>query len=333
MNATILIVKRIVALVALTAGVCATIPVGMYLFGRPDLSLPLGYHVFSVAAMVTGMYLLTGQTVMRGNVWWLFALVASATMPMYGALATVTIYTAQRFAPKRPPPILSDEIEVPHAEVFTQLRPKLRSLEVLARLDIEPFVDIFRGGQAELKKSAVKYLGNIRSTSALATLNVALMDRDIEVRLFAAGVLGLIDDDFTKGIDTAKAHFAAAPHRSDVGLALADLYMAYADSGLLDRIAKMYYYRETLRIAGAYPENEQSSYLMARSYAALTEYDEARALVERCIAMGAVRRDYDELLCAILFAQKDYAALVAVVERARARENSTLNKEIVQFWS
>jgi tetratricopeptide (TPR) repeat protein len=206
-------------------------------------------------------------------------------------------------------------------------------LEVLDRLDIEPFIDIFRRGKADLKKSAVKLLGNIRSQQAVETLSMALMDEDIEIRLFAAGVLGGMEDEYAVAIKNKKNRYEAAPGDKAAGLEFAKLCISYAESRLLDQVAMSYYYSEALRVLEELPEDADILYLKAYCQQALGNHTDARRLAERCLETNRDDPGYNQLLWNIFFSERDYDALINAISDARKRGVSGLDEEVISFWS
>ncbi|MFA4875665.1 MAG: hypothetical protein WC956_01155 [bacterium] len=329
---------HLLAYAAIVLSVILEIPMAAMMLGvgETSFSISLVFHILSTAACATGFYLLSekpGPRLKRGNIWWIYALVACAVMPMYGVLSTILIFALQRKAKSKPPPIVSDEITVQSADVFVKPLTRTKQLEVLERLDIEPFVDIFRRGQSELKKSAVKFLSSIESQAAMKTLNRALMDNDIEVRLYAAGVIGLIDDRYALEIDTQRKRLANNPQDAATCISLADLYLAYAESGLLDQIASTYYYKEAFRILSEFPQDADINYRQARSLFALGQLDEAKEKIERCLNVDSANIDYNRLHCEILFARREYDATVQAVERMRTEELSPADDEVIKFWA
>ncbi|MFH1830229.1 MAG: hypothetical protein ABH871_05585 [Pseudomonadota bacterium] len=328
--------KRFIPHLILILAAIFTIPVALKLFDIVNMPLLIAiiFHILSVITCAYGFYRLTIRPNERPecNVWWIFALVVCAVMPFYGYPFVIIMYIIHRIKGHHPPPIISDEITVPGPEVFGKLLTRVHQLEVLDRLDIEPFVDIFRRGQTELKKSAVKFLGSIRSQAALLTLNRALMDNDIEVRLFAAGVLGLIEDDYAKGIDVRKKQYETKPNDVKLAMALAELYLSYAESGLLDRIARDYYYHEIIALLSFMSESAESNFMLSKCYFALEEYDKAKEHTERCLAYDKTNSEYIELLCRILFFQGEYAALEQRMNEVHKAGISLPHVDVANFW-
>lgn len=320
----------IIPYASLGLGIVFAVPVCLMLFGIYVAGLPvlIVCHLISAGLATTGFYLLSARErseVKKGNIWYLFAAVMCFTMPFYGIVATAAVYLLRRSLGARPPPIVSDEIFVQSARVFSRPISRLKQIEILDRMDIEPFVDIFRRGRSELKKSAIKFLGSIRSKSAIRTLNRALMDDDIEVRLYAAGVIGMIDDGFTKRIEEKKRTYQKNEADRDAALDLARTYFAYAQSGILDKIAADYYYQTIIKLVDDGGRDPASSYLVAKCYFELGRYEEAKRYIEVCTRAVPDDHDYNEMRCRVLFARSDYAEVVEGIGR-------TGNSEIISFW-
>ena len=331
-------IKRSSGYLLLALAIVLAIPVALTLFDLLviPLSLAIAIHLMSAATGALGFYFITTRDkkqLVRDNIWWVFALVTSATLPFYGIICVISIYAIQGMRGRRPPPVVSDEITVQSPEVFGKPMNRARQLEILDRLDIEPFVDIFRRGQQELKKSAVKFLANIRTRSALRTLNRALMDEDVEIRLYAAGVLGLIDDDYAKEIDTRKNRMIEQPGDIKAVLSLVEIYMAYARSGLIEHISQEYYYGESIRMLGAFPDDPAANYVMARCYYEIEKYDEAREYARRCLESDAENRNCNELLCEILFARRDFVDLEERLQSARNYDPPMMREDVLKVWT
>ena len=333
-----MMMKKILPFTAIAIAFICAVPVGLKIFSIYNISfwLAIFFHLLSASFFSVGFFFLTDRhkkRERRDNVWWIFVLITCFALPVYGIISALTIYSAQVWKGRRPPPVVSDEITVQDPEVFSKPITRARQLEILDRLDIEPFIDIFRRGQSDLKKSAVKLLSTMRSIKAIKTLRMALMDDDIEIRLFAAGVLGKIEDEFATEIKTKQTKFSLKPKDKKLALDLVNFYINYAESGLLDNIAKNYYYKETLKILNDLPKATDASYLKAKIYYILNNYDEAKKHIDYCIKEDGTKPDYHELLWSILFDSKDFGELSINIYKAKKAKIVGLNTEISEFWT
>ncbi len=330
--------KRALSYLALALGLLCAVPVGEVLFGliSPAFWMLIAAHVLTAIFGAAGFYLLTSEKkkmIRAGNVWWVFASAMCIAIPFWGIITAVVIYAIQGIAKKKPPPIVSEEIAVPGAAVFKKPLSKIRELEILERIDIEPFLDIFRIGRPELKKSAIKLLGSIRSKAAIKALGKALLDKDIEVRLFASGVINMIDDDFAEKIEEKKKICEEKPENVAAAVELAKLYLTYADSGLLDNIQSRYYYHWVIKLLAELPVSAETCYPMARAFNEIEEYNKAQECIDICLLANPFNALYNEMHCRNLFAKRQYTALYPVVKKMNDHGIEPVNKEPVAFWT
>lgn len=329
--------KKFISYILIVASILLIIPIGVSFFKNDFLgtNLILLCHILSSASITIAFYILTAikpNGEQRYNVWWIYAFVSSFFIPFYGLLCFLCIYLVQKLKLRNPPPIISDEITIQDPEVFSKKTSKTMQLEILSRLDIEPFADIFRRGQSDLKKSAVKLLGTMRSKKAVKTLRVALLDRDIEIRLIAAGVLGKIEDEYTTDIKTRQTKFDKSKSKKRA-LELVDYYIKYAESGLLDTIARNYYFNETLKVLNSLPEDSQINYLKAKSYYEIKDYENAEYTINFCIQKEPKNEAYNELYWNILFNKRDYEKLSNSIKKSENKKTSKPEQEILNFWT
>lgn len=317
-------------------GLC-TFPVLQVLFDRAvyPLWILLTVHVLTAICTAAGIAALASPWRARrtsGTLWWVFAAALCISMPLYGFAAACAIFFTWKLSERQPPPIVSDEITVPTAEVFTRPMTRRKELEILERIDVEPFVDIFEKGRPELKKNAIKFLSTVRSREAIRALQYALRDEDIEVRLYAAGVLNIIDDAFTAKIEERRRVFQHHPTDAPARFELTRTFLEYTDSGLLDSISSAYYYREILSLL-AETDDDESCHLKAKAAYKLGDFPEARRMIGRSIALAPDRPDHHELLCSILFAQRDDESLQHEITSLRERGIELPTSELMPFWT
>ena len=314
-----------------------TIPLIKILFNNDFITLQevLYYHVVSSLICIIGFFFLTYEHAYRKkkhNLWLIYSATICLTMPVCGIYSAIIIYMAQAQSGTRPPPILEDVINVPDAKVYEQLLNRSRQIEVMDRADIAPFVDIFKSNETSLKKSAVKLLGGIESKKAINGLMLALMDKEIEIRLLAAGILGKIEDDFARQIKTLALKVEQNPKDQELGEQLVDVYLAYATSNLLDKVSASYYYEEIINISKNIQETPDLTFIKAKAYFALLKYDKARECIESCIQSNDKVPKYHDLLWALLLEDKKYTELKELIASAKKKELKGLNKNILKYW-
>lgn len=330
--------KKALSYFAILLAVLLTLPVLMKIFGYGNMSLTdvAVAHIVSAFLFSIGFLFLTDKhkaREKRDNIWPAFVLVFCCMIPVYGIIIALVVYLAQRHMVKRPPPVVSDDIKVQDPEVFKKPMNKAAQLEILDRLDIEPFVDIFRRGNSSLKKSAVKLLGTLRSKKAVRTLKLALMDKDIEIRLFAAGVLGRIEDEFTTEIKTQSTKYERKKGDRKIGVALVNRYIDYADSGLLDSIARDYYFKEALKVLADLPEDEETLYLKALSSFSLKDIGNAKIDIMKCLKDDPNNTKYNDLLVKIEYEGKNYSGLAEEFGKIVKDGVTGIDKEMLSYWT
>jgi len=318
--------------------VIVAIPVALTLFEIWSIPLIVSIvlHVLSALLCGIGFYLAERSSDIpseRGNLWSLYAFTFALAMPVFGIIAAVAIFLGQRWRRKRPPPIAADVITVQAPQVFSQDAIRSRQLEILDLLDVEPLIDIFRTGATDLKIGAVKLLGQFRTRRAIMTLMQALLDNDIEVRLFAAGTIGSIEDEYARGIDKRKAALSADPGNTEKGVALAKYYLSYAQSSLLDKIAGEYYCHATLETLASLTADDKVNYVKAQAHVLLEQFREALNCITRSIEADPTNGDYEMMYWRILYQMKDYGTLTASIDNARKRDVKNTDLDVMEYWS
>jgi len=334
---------RLSAYVVVVLSLALTIPVGSKIFFPDSITIKKAiiFHICAAILFSLGFFLLTDEREIksrfsrekRGNVWWVYVFISSFALPLYGIVTSLVIYIIQRVKKTLPPPIVSDEITVQNPEIFRKIGNLSKQLAILDRKDIEPFVDIFRSGSSELKKSAVKLLGSIRSKKSIKTLMMALLDDDIEIRLFAAGILSRIEDEYA--IDIKNKVLEYNQHRGDekLGLELVDIYLSYAEIGLLDTIARTYYYNETLKVLDELPDSPDISRNKAHIHFELGNFAEAEKNARAYLKINSDDARIIQLLWRIQFSQAEYGDLEQSISITKKKEVKGLRTDVVNYWT
>lgn len=328
---------RFLSFILIAIAVACSVPVGMALFGSNRLSVPtaIGLHAACAVFAAVGFYLQsprTGPRRRRGNIGWLSAAVGSAVAPFYGIWSVIIVAVVYRRMDRHLTAIDDGEITVPGEEVFSTPLIKSKQLEILERLDIEPFTDIFRRGESAFKKSAIHFLSAVPSRESVDMLNMALMDDDIEVRLYAAGVIGVMDDYYQKEIDRCRARCEANPGSAELAIDLADIYRSYAESGLADETTSGSSHREAIRVLSTLPMDADMRYRLASSLFALGRYEEAKEQIDSCVEKNQSVASYRLLRSRVLFALRQYDSVAEEVKRMRSQNLLPADDPLAQYW-
>lgn len=165
-------------------------------------------------------------------------------------------------------------------------------------------------------------------------MRIALLDEDIEVRLFAAGILGRLEDEFAIKIKDKVFKHDLNPNDKFLGFDLAQFYVTYAESGLLDDISKYYYYNEALRILSTLSQDVKYTYLKAHIYYEIGDYEKAKNDIKECLDTDGDNPAYQQLIMETLFALKDYDAFVSMLKKVDLSKIEDFKKyEVVNFWA
>lgn len=329
---------RFTAFVFITLAIASGIPVAMTILGLGDISISVAIvlHFFSVVFVGVGFFLLMpkkGDRGEKGNIWWVYAVASSAVAPVYGVCSTVAIYILQRIMKKGPSPIVGEDITVPSEEVFAKPPLRAKQLEILERLDIEPFAEIFRRGKSALKKSAIHFLSTTPSRESVEMLYRALEDEDIEVRLYASGIIGIIDDSFTKEINIRISRFRANSGDVVLGIDLADIYRAYAESGLADEVSRNHYYREAVNILMQLPEDKDVYYHLANALFSMKNSEDALHYIEKCLVLDQTNFQARILRCRILFSLGQYIEVAKTMSVMKDDGLAKPEDPLTIFWT
>lgn len=330
--------RNFIAYILILIAIIITIPVGLTLFEiwRIPLISAIFLHVVSAVLCGLGFYLAERSSKIpaeRGSLWCLFAFTFALAMPAFGIIIAVAIFLGQRWRTKRPPPIAADEITVQAPQVFARDGMLSRQLEILDLLDVEPLIDIFRTGEADLKIGAIKLLGQLRTRRSIVTLMQALLDKDIEVRLYAAGVIGTIEDEYALGIDKRTAALSADPGNAEIGINLAKYHLSYAESGLLDEIASKFYCHAALKTLASLLVDDKVDYVKAQAHIALDDFDKALVCITHSIEQNPTNGEYEMMYWRILYQMKDYATLVARIEDAQEHDVQGTDTAVTEYWT
>lgn len=329
--------RNFISYILILIAVVLTIPVALKLFGIWPIPLIVAivFHLISAVVCGLGFYLAERSSKIRserGTLWSLYAFTFTIAMPVFGIISAITIFLGQRWRSKRPPPIAADEITVQAPHVFAPDDIRSRQLEILDLLDIEPLIDIFRTGETDLKIGAVKLLGQMKTRRSIVTLMQALLDKDIEVRLFAAGIIGSMEDEYAQGIDKRAAALLADPGNAEIGVSLANYYLAYADSGLLDDIASKFYYNAALDVLNKLPVDDKVNFVKAQAHMSLDEHKDALICITHSIEQNPRSGEYEMMYWRILYHMRDYALLRERIADAESREVRNTNLDVAEYW-
>ena len=194
---------------------------------------------------------------------------------------------------------------------------------VSRELSIQSYMDIMRGVDRTLKKALIAKILQEWTPSAVDLLKVALRDEVYEIRSFAATALTTIEDRVNRNIQDMRRSVLRSPDDASLKLKLAESYLGYAGSGLLDSNSSHHYAEIALGIleeAAAQCEEAESlrlSFMVLRGQAArlLGDRKIQRASYEEILG---IQPDHQETLghmCEFCFRDRDFEGLTTLCDR------------------
>jgi len=215
--------------------------------------------------------------------------------PLAGMLAAALAYLLAALPGRRRTPLPAPQ-EGGEGEEDPLSRARRVEVSLLEEREVEPVVDVLREEDPEAKRAAIERLALRRDSEAVRVLRGLLHDPSPEARLFASLTLSRLEDEIGKEILDAREGRERDPQDPEARERLADLYLEYALSGLLEGAARDYYlqmacreYEEALR-AGA--QRRRNALRLARAHLGLGEIAQAAGLLDE---LGSERPDDPEV--------------------------------------
>ncbi|WP_172620767.1 HEAT repeat domain-containing protein [Rubrobacter xylanophilus] len=262
---------------------------GWLLLGGSPGRIIASVAVHAAACCVFGCSLLRA----RGRGWPMVGFTLSLVVfPLAGMLAAALAYAAAALPQPRWRP--SGEPEVREEDPLSRARRV--EISLLEEREVEPVVDVLREEDPEAKRAAIERLALRRDSEAIRVLRGLLHDPSPEARLFASLTLSRLEDEIGKEILAARRDAERAPEDPAARERLADLYLEYALSGLLEDAARDYYLRmaceeyEAALRAGA--GKGRNGLRLARAHLGLGEIAQAAGLLDE---LGRERPDDPEV--------------------------------------
>jgi hypothetical protein len=237
---------RLLCLLALLGGLALEAGFAWYLWWleRPInllwvLALPAG-----ALGTAFGLLLVTPE---KSSLTFWFLLALNLFLPFYGTLGSVVIAfylryaTGGRLAQQYAEYIDTQERQVSHkAEFFT--RGSVDQM-VHQELHAQSYMDILHGSDDLLKKSLLSKIISEWTPNAVVLLREALKDPEYEIRSYASTALSTIENRMNTRLLQLKRGIDADPQDLTLRLKLAQGYLDYAGSGLLDENSTHHYIR------------------------------------------------------------------------------------------
>ncbi|MDO8494168.1 MAG: HEAT repeat domain-containing protein, partial [Deltaproteobacteria bacterium] len=116
----------------------------------------------------------------------------------------------------------------------TSGKKKSRQEKILQELDFQPFSEILAGEEEDLKRGAVEQLTKLKTPGAIQLLQQYRSHNSIELRFYVTTALSKIKKDFEEQLAAAKNRLKKDRYKIASRLSMAESYLQYARSGLID---------------------------------------------------------------------------------------------------
>ena len=280
--------------------------------------------LWGLVALVGGLGTAAGLTIIgTGNPWLLFWLFLGLTLfiPFYGALGSTAISfylwraTGGKLADQYASYIdaedsrIADEGESTAAGTVDHM--------VRQELNIQSYMDIMRGPDRLLKKALIGKILSEWTPNAVSLLKQGLKDEEYEIRSYSSTALTTIENRMNGRILQLKDGIAENPEDHSLQFKLAQSYLAYASSGLLDPGSASHYVRmgsdilETLPLPPPDEEDQSLQMLSLHGQAARLSDDleTEERIYSQILEQHPQHQETLSHLCALLFRQKRFGEL------------------------
>ncbi len=161
---------------------------------------------------------------------------------------------------------------------------------VHGHLEIEPYVDILKGADDELKKGALEQLARVKTKDAIRLIQMALQDANLEIRYYASLKLKKIEDEFSEQILIAKEKLKKEK-TPETHTLLGNMYAQFCRMNLLDPVTRDYYTKLALNeyVLSLQLNPHQPLVLknMAENYFEIHRPDQALKIIDRALALDS----------------------------------------------
>ena len=172
-------------------------------------------------------------------------------LPMFGSLLLLLAALSLLFIQKeREIPFSSQNEDQELFSMFEFGTPEQTEQElsqmILGELEIEPYIDILKRGDVELKKGVIQKLSEIVSPASVKLLKIALSDDHPETRLMASKALSSLEEDIHDDILTLSSKIEHENKNIETRNQLGSIYFRYATLGLLDSSTQKFYFEKAM---------------------------------------------------------------------------------------
>jgi hypothetical protein len=198
----------------------------------------LVFYALSIMLMVYGLYFF--YDTYRPLLWYV-TIIPVLFVPFYGIFGSLPVALYNHFRKKKELLYYLDDEELltPLDEYSSEREDSWEIIK--GKKWAQSYFDIMTGDNKALKKLLLKKIMDENLLYGVKLLNIALKDKDYEIRSFAAVVLNKLENDINQKILAAKQKMNKKPEDIQVRLELINMYYSYCINGLTDAGTLNYY--------------------------------------------------------------------------------------------
>lgn len=313
---------------------------------RTSLALPIPVlllaHGLSALLVGKGLYHLLQD---ENRLHLCFFVLSCLAIPIYGTVGTLLIFTLMSGHHKTD--TFLTEGYTHHIRYNPNITATYRPEDSLKnfihdRLTVQSYYDILQGQDTQRKKSLIQMLATQWPPQNAHYLNIAVTDPDYEVKILASSVIEQISTKIEAKIDHLKQLLVRNNSSVSLTLNLAQLYLRYIHSQLLDPEYKTYYLSLANATLGAinpkklFSKGWRLKYAILLGQAARAEGDpqKQQTLYKKILKDHPTHTETLLALCQLYFDQRNFRELAEFSRRLK----SLLSKknemyEAVAFWA
>ncbi len=215
-----------------------------------------------------------------------------------------------------------------------------RRWRVIQELDFSSLSDVMNGHDIDEKRGAVEKLCRLRTPESLKLLMTFRNDPHPDVRFFVTSALERVKRDYEQEFDAAHDEMKKDAYKASARLFLAQKYIEYMNSGLLDEVLANQYFEESLFhlktiLQGDHPL-EAAYWLLLEQYrsASVAKYEtDILAVIESLRKKTSDRERLARVEVDVLFALGRYGELRRCLETvARFPEKNPEWTPLLYWW-
>jgi tetratricopeptide (TPR) repeat protein len=206
-------------------------------------------------------------------------------------------------------------------------------------LETEPFIDILKGTDSELKKGVINKLVGVISPLTIQLLKVGLEDLDPEIRLMSTKALSKTEEMINDEIMTLVAKIKHDPDDFEAHNTLGNAYLRYATLGFLDPMTQKFYLQKVVtEYLISYQKQPKQTDLLLRLghiFLLINNVPKAKEMLKRSMDINPDNYDAYMLYSDALLAARDIEALEKhCLEMRKQFKNNKDNEfnELVDYW-